>query len=228
MIVSVHQPQYLPWIGYFHKIVHSDIFIFLDDVQYKKREFQNRNKIRTKDGFMWLTVPVITKGRFYQKINEVEIDTSSSWRKEHLKSIKFNYQKSKFYDIYISFFEQLYEKDWKYLIDINLEIINFILSTLSIDTKIEFSSKLNLSSTSTQRIIDICKYYNADTYLSGIGGKNYLDEDLFKKNGIKLVYQNFVHPEYPQVYPGFVPYMSIIDLLFNCGAHYSKKILDLS
>lgn len=217
MILSVHQPQYIPWLGYFHKIAHSDLFVLLDDVQYKKREFQNRNKIRTKEGFIWLTVPVITKGRYYQKISEVEIDNTTDWGLEHLKSIRLNYSKSEYYNLYIDFFEKLYKINWEYLCELNVETVKFILKELGINTPIEFSSKLKLESTSTQRIIDICKHFGADTYLSGAGGRDYLDESAFEKNGIKVVYQDFKHPQYKQIYDGFEPFMSSIDLLFNCG-----------
>ncbi len=222
MILSVHQPQYLPWLGFFHKIAKSDIFVFLDDVQYKKREFQNRNKIRTKDGWLWLTVPVITKGKYIQKILEVEIDNTSNWTYEHFRSIELNYSGAKFYKEHRSFFESLYNKKWEKLIDINLEIIKYLMNFWNINTPIYFSSSLNLESTKTQRIIDICKHFKADTYLSGAGGKGYLEEELFQKNNIKLLYQNFEHPVYQQCYSGFEPYMSAIDLLFNCGQEARK------
>jgi len=217
MIVSVHQPQYLPWIGYFDKIKKSDIFVFLDNVQYKKREFQNRNKIRTKNGWIWLTVPVITKGKFLQNISEVEIDNTKDWQIEHYRSIELNYTKTEFFHKYKSFIEEIYKKKWSKLLDINICIIKKILEIFNIKTEIHYETEFNITTTSTQRIIDICKKLNADTYMSGIGGKNYLDEDLFIKNNIKLIYQNFKHPVYKQNFDGFQINMSIIDFLFNCG-----------
>ena len=220
MILSLHQPQYLPYLGYFDKIAKSDCFVFLDCVQYKKREFQNRNKIRTKDGWIWLTVPVISKNKSSQQINEVLINNSVSWQKKHLKSIICYYRNAKYFNEYIGFFEEIYNKKFERLIDINLTIIYYLLEQFSIKTKIFFESSLSISTKKTQRIIDICKKLNADTYLSGIGGKDYLDEELFKKENIKLIYQDFKHPVYRQCYEPFIPYMSAIDFLFNCGKEF--------
>lgn len=217
MIVSVHQPQYLPWIGYFHKIAHSDTFVFLDNVQYKKREFQNRNKIRTKDGWFWLTVPVITKARYTQKIKDVLIDNTSRWGKKHWQNIEISYSKAKYFNEYSKFFKSLYEKDWNKLIDLNICIIKFILKMLEIKIPIYYESNLNIEGEKTTRIINICKKLKADTYLSGIGAKEYLMEEEFVQAGIKLIYQDFKHPLYNQVYPGFEPFMATIDLLFNNG-----------
>jgi hypothetical protein len=217
MILSVHQPQYLPWIGYFDKIRKSDAFVFLDNVQYKKREFQNRNKIRTKDGWLWLTVPVITKDRYYQKIGEVEINNETCWTAEHWKSIEHNYAKAKFFHEYRDVFEAVFLRKWERLSDINIHITKILLEIFNIKTPVQFESDLNIDATSTQRIIDLCKRLNADVYLSGAGGKAYMEEDLFVQNHIRLEYQEFTHPTYPQTFPGFEPYLSIIDYLFNCG-----------
>lgn len=226
MIISVHQPQYLPWLGYFDKIMKSDIFVFLDNVQYKKREFQNRNKIRTKNGWLWLTIPVVTKERYYQKISEVEIDNTQHWQKEHWETIKMYYHQAKYFQNYKDFFEKIYSSKWDKLSSLNVEIIKYLLECLEIRTPIYFESELGLSGEATERIINICKKFKADTYLSGIGGKDYLDESRFDLENIKLVYQDFKHPTYPQVYPGFEPYMSVIDLLFNCGPESRKIIMN--
>lgn len=226
MVVAVHQPQYLPWLGYFHKIAKCDCFVFLDCVQYKKREFQNRNKIRTKDGWMWLTVPVISKEREVQLINEVEINNSFPWQRKHLNSIKLAYKNAPYFSNYIGFFEDVYSKKWVRLIDLNLYIIDFILKELQIETPIKFLSQLNVEGTKTERIIQICKALGSDTYLSGIGGKDYLDEELFKNNKIKLIYQEFKHPCYKQCYSPFIEKLSIIDLLFNCGKNSRKVLLE--
>src|SRR3989339_466388 len=217
MILSVHQPQYLPWIGYFDKIIHSDAFIFLDNVQYKKREFQNRNKIRTKENWIWLTLPVITKDRFYQKISDVEINNETDWAADHLKSIEYNYAHAPFFKQYHELFRDIYSRKWQKLSEINVHIINLLMNLYGIRTPISFESSLAVTTTSSMRIIDICKKVGADTYLSGAGGKAYIDEELFRQNNIKLVYQEFKHPVYPQQWEGFEPFMSIIDHLFNRG-----------
>ena len=216
MVVSVHQPQYLPWLGYFHKIAHSDCFVFLDRVQYKPREFQNRNRIRTKDGWIWLSVPVVS-GEARQPIAEVLVDNQGPWQRKHEASLVTWYGSSPFYAEFFPFFKETFAADWQKLAELNTHIIRHMLDALSINTPIRFESELNVTGTSTTRIIEICKALNADTYLSGSGGRDYLDEPMFRENGIRLVYQEFVHPVYQQRYDPFVPLMSIVDLLFNCG-----------
>lgn len=221
MILSVHQPQYIPWLGYFDKIARSDAFVFLDCVQYKEREFQNRNKIRTKDGWIWLTVPVVTKGLGRQNIPDVKIDNSFPWRKEHLGSISAWYGRAPFFGKYFPFFEEVYGREWEALCDINIHMIKYILKELFILTPVYFESKCDIKSKKTDRIIEICGKLKSDTYLSGIGGKEYLEAEKFTASGIKLIYQDFKHPAYRQQFMkdngDFIPYMSILDLLFNEG-----------
>lgn len=221
MKISVHQPQYIPWLGYFDKIASSDAFVFLDRVQYKEREFQNRNKIRTKSGWIWLTVPVVTKGLGRQDIGDVRIDNSSGWPKEHLASIKAWYGRAPFLGRYLSFFEEVYGKEWEVLADLNIHIIEYLLKELSIGTPVYFESKLDIKNKKTDRIIEICGKLKADAYLSGAGGKEYLEEDKFAPAGIRLEYQAYRHPEYRQQFMekdgDFIPYMSVLDLLFNEG-----------
>ncbi len=228
MILSVHQPQYIPWLGYFDKIDKSDCFVFLDNVQYKPREFQNRNKIRTKEESMWLTVPVISKGMGRQKINDVKIDNDSNWQRQHLNSLKAWYSKAEFFKDYFPFFEDTFDKKWSKLKDLNICIIDYILKEFKVNTPVYYESELGIITRGTGRIIEICKKLKADVYLSGTGGKNYLEEKEFHRAGIKLEYQDFVHPTYKQQYMGkdniFLPYMSCIDLLFNEGPG-SIKIL---
>lgn len=224
MIVSVHQPQYLPWLGYFDKIARSDLFVFLDNVQYKEREFQNRNKIRTEKGWSWLTVPVVSGGEGRQNIRDVRIDNENPWQRKHLASLRSSYGRASFFKEYYPYFEKLLGRQWVYLKDLNIEIIKFILNELSIVTPISFESDLEVETASTARIVDICKQLEADTYLSGSGGKDYLEGALFVNAGIKLIYQDFQHPPYQQCYQPFEPYMSTIDLLFNHGKK-SREIL---
>ncbi|MDD5045016.1 MAG: WbqC family protein [Candidatus Omnitrophica bacterium] len=228
MILSVHQPQYIPWLGYFHKIAHSDAFVFLDNVQFKAREFQNRNKIRTKDGWAWLTVPVISKGKGRQKINDVLIDNDFPWRRQHAKALEASYGGSEPFHEYFPFFEEVFSREWEKLSDLNMKIIDYILKQLAISTPVFLESKLAVSSKSTERIIEICKKMKADNYLSGIGGREYLKEEKFKEAGITLIYQDFTHPVYHQHFinkeSDFIPYMSVLDLLFNEGPR-SRDIL---
>lgn len=221
MILSAHQPQYIPWLGYFDKIDKSDCFVFLDQVQYKVREYQNRNRIHTKDGWMWLSVPVISKGLGRQKICEVKLDPGPDWQRRHARSLKVWYGRAKFFKDHFKFFENVYTGRWEKLIDLNIHIIRYLLEELKIDTPLYFESEIGTSFQGTDRIIEICKQLKAGIYLSGIGGKDYLEEEKFLEAGIKLEYQNFVHPRYRQQYTqgnnSFLAYMSAIDLLFNEG-----------
>lgn len=221
MILSAHQPQYLPWPGYFDKVDKSDVFVFLDNVQYKHREYQNRNRICAKQGCIWLTVPVITKGLGRQLIKEVKIDNRAGWQKKHWESLKRCYNRAPFFSKYSYFFEDVYTREWERLIELNIYIIEYLLKELGIKTPLNYESEIKTSSLGTERLIEICQKLKADTYLSGAGGKDYLEEDKFFKAGLKLEYQKFNYPQYNQVYTTkgipFLPNMSAIDLLFNYG-----------
>lgn len=228
MILSVHQPQYIPWLGFFDKIAKSSAFVFLDKAQYKGGEFQNRNKIRTKAGWSWLTVPVVSKGRGRQSIDSCLIDNSFPWRRQHLKAIKSWYAKAAFFKGHIGFLEDFYSRDWERLVDLNLRLIDYALKELAISTPVYYESALNITAAKTKRIIELCKVLNADTYLSGVGAKAYLEEGLFAQAGIKLAYQDFTHPVYQQQFIStqapFQPFMSVLDLLLNEGEK-AKEIL---
>ncbi len=224
MILAVHQPQYLPWLGYFHKIANCDLFLFLDDVQYKKREFQNRNKIKTPNGPLWLSVPVVTKGQYTQNIRDVKILPQDGWAQEHLKSIEHNYARAAFFNEHKDFLHSFYAAPHDTLIEASMSMINYIMSYLKINTPFKMSSEYGVSTTSSERIVDLCKKTGADTYLSGAGGRDYMDEELFRRNNIKVIYQEYKHPEYPQLHGAFEPYLTVMDLMLNCGPQ-SREIL---
>lgn len=228
MILSVHQPQYIPWSGYFDKIDKSDCFVFLDQVQYKAREYQNRNRIRTKDGWLWLTVPVKDKGLGRQRLCDVKIDNSINWPKKHWETLKSCYSRTPFFKEYHGFFEAVYSTKWKRLADLNIHIIKYLLKELNIETPLYCESEIGTCSKATERIIEICRKVKADAYLSGIGGKSYLEEEEFAQAGIRLEYQDYHQHPYRQLYTNkvspFLPNMSVIDLLFNEGPR-STKIL---
>lgn len=221
MILSVHQPQYMPWLGFLDKIARSDAFVILDLVQYKPREFQNRNKIRTSRGPIWLSVPAVTKGLGRQKIFEVKIDNSENWQDKHWQGICSCYSRAPFFKEHCGFFEDVYAKPWGKLLDLNVHIMKYLLQAFEINTALYFESSVGTTSASTERIIELCKKMKADVYLSGAGGKVYLKESRFVEEGIKLEYQAFNHPVYGQLFAkspdDFIPYMSAIDLLFNAG-----------
>ncbi len=223
MIAAIHQPQYLPWLGYFNKIYRADFFCYLDNVQYKKNEWQNRNRIKTSQGWQWITVPV--KYRFPQLINDVVINNTLNWRKKHLQAIKTNYGKTHFYQQYISVFEDIYSRDWELVSELNISIVERIRKIIGIDkTTTVTSSEMKLSDDPTDRLIDICKFVGADTYLSGKDGGKYMNMERFSERGIKVIVQDFKHPEYSQRFGEFTSHMSIVDLLFNCGPESLDRI----
>ncbi len=214
-IVSIRQPGYLPYLGFFKKIQSVDIFVFLDDVQYERGDWDNRNKIKTFDGPKWLTVP--TQNKFGAQLNEVQIDNIHNWSKKHKSTIKINYQKSQYFEKYWTEIEKKLDRKWEKLIDLNLALINYVISELHIETKIIHSSKLKIKKSGSEKLLEICKKLNSSTYLSGELGINYLNEEIFKDSGIKIIYEQFEHPTYNQIHGGFISNMSIIDLLFNEG-----------
>jgi hypothetical protein len=222
--VVILQPMYLPWLGYFEQIYRSDVFVFYDDVQYEKNSWQNRNKIKTPNGWQWLTVPVSRKNLFGKLIYEVEINNQIPWKRKHLKALQVNYSRSPYFNKYIKYFEKIYSKDWQYLADLNIKLIKTICQILGLKREFIRSRELNIKGEQSERLVKICQSFNADLYFSGQSAKNYLKEDLFFKAGIKVEYQNYKHPQYPQLFGEFIPYLSVIDLLFNCGPKSLKVI----
>jgi hypothetical protein len=217
MRVTILQPSYLPWLGFFEQMTRSDKFVLLDDVQYTRRDWRNRNKVRVKEGWVWLTVPVQQKSRFSQSLLETRIDNSVSWRRKHLETLRQHYCKAPFFEKYFPRCQQVYEKDWTFLFDLCLETINLIKEEMGIETPLLRSSEMKPGGEKTERLVSICRELGATHYLSGESGSNYIAEEDFSSQGIALEYQNYEHPVYPQRYTGFVPHLSAIDLLFNCG-----------
>lgn len=213
------QPGYIPWLGFFEQLFRCDIFVFLDDVQYTKNDWRNRNRIKTQQGVQWLTIPVLHK--FGQKINEALIDNKSRWQRKHLESLKAWYGKSKYFKDYFIEFERVHSKAWNYLVDIDMEITLLINKLLGISCTITRSSELQLSSDDRQlRLIEICRKLHADFFYEGQSGKRYMDAALFGSFGITVAFQDFRHPFYNQLWmreQGFISHLSIVDLLFNHG-----------
>ncbi|MFH1406439.1 MAG: WbqC family protein [Candidatus Omnitrophota bacterium] len=215
MIIAVHQPQYLAWLGYFDKIDKCDKFVFLDDTQFKKNEWQNRNKIKTKDGWQWLSVPILHD--FGQLIKDVKINNKTNWRHKHLNALVTNYSKAPYFKEYIAFFEDFYSGDWENLSALNIELVKKLCGILGIKKEFVVSSQLALSSKGTEHLLEICKTLGAKKYLSGAGGREYLDIAAFRKENIELDFQEFRHPAYAQLHGEFIANLSVVDLLFNCG-----------
>ncbi|MBI5682763.1 MAG: WbqC family protein [Deltaproteobacteria bacterium] len=216
--IGILQPGYLPWLGFFEQMHKSDVFVIYDDVQYDKEGWRNRNRIKTANGIQWLTVPVMVNLEAHPLVHEVKIDNKTNWRKKHLSSIRQNYSKAPYFKKYIDIFEEGYSKEWECLVDIDMYFILRLSECLGMDdTKIIKSSALNIDGDKIGRLINICKFFNADTFYEGAAGKNYIDENYFESHGIKMEYQDYKHPIYNQLYGDFVPYLSVIDLLFNHG-----------
>ena len=227
MIVAIHQPEYLPWLGFFKKMMNVELFVFLDDVQFRKKGWQNRNRIRINDGTTLLSIPVHTHS--YPKINEVTIDNEKNWSMRHKKSILYNYARAPYFGEIKDFIESIFEKKFQYLVDLNTEIIKFIMNELEIKSKIVFSSELEISKKGSDRVLDICKAVDADHYITGtFWAESNLRVEEFKKSNIDVEFQKFQHPTYKQIHGEFIPEMSIIDLLFNEGRKEAKKILQNS
>jgi len=214
-ILSAHQPAYLPWLGYFDKIIKSDIFIYLDDVQFEKNSFTNRNRVKTSSGVAWLTVPVKMKGHISKTIREIEIDNSQSWQKKHLNTIFLNYKRAPQFDECYAKLECLYQNQYQLLTDLCWDQLQFWLKEYGITTEIVRSSQLPISAKKSDLILELCRFFNANCYISGILGRNYLQEDEFKDNGIEVIFQEYRHPHYLQQWAGFIPDMSIIDFWMN-------------
>ncbi len=218
MIVAGHQPNYLPWLGFFDKMRRADIFIIEDNIQYEHQGFTNRNKIMTSDGVRWLTVP-IEHAKKPLLINEVKIANKAqpSWRSRHWLTLKHNYCKAPYWSDFADFFEDTYQHEWDLLMELNMHIIRGVMGFLGIDKPLVLGSSLRAEGKKTELIIAQCKKVGADTQLAGKGGKDYIDNERFNQEGIKLVFQEFNHPVYTQTYNGFVSNLSVVDYLFCAG-----------
>jgi hypothetical protein len=228
VIVSIHQPAYLPWLGYFDKIRRADLFIYLDTVQFQKNSFQNRNRIRTKSGPIWLTVPVKTRGVLYDTpLKDLQIDIGQHWQAKHLNALKMNYSRAPMFQSIFPRLEQYYKRPWERLADLCWEMMIEFNNMLGIGTRIVKASALRgVEGGKSTLVLNLCRAVGATSYLSGSLGRQYLKLDDFSAAGIDLVFQDFVHPTYSQQYRGFEPFMGVIDLLF-CEAKPGSFIGEL-
>jgi len=226
-IAAIHQPNYLPYLGYFYKIAKCDIFIYLDVVQYPRgRSFAARNRIKTPNGTMFLSIPVSIPSGRGGKVKYTEVSFGNkNWKEKHLKTIRMNYSRAPFFEEVCDLYESQLETSESF-VALNINLIEAFANYLSIDTKrIRLSDVLSDFGEKTQLVIDICRKVGAKKYLSGTGGgKAYNDEKALKENGIELIYSDFEDPKYRQLWGEFAPNLSVIDLLFNCGP-VSKSIL---
>lgn len=216
--VAILQSSYLPWKGYFDIINCVDEFIIFDEVQYTKRDWRNRNIIKTAQGKQWLTIPIRTKGKYLQKINEATV-RDKEWAKQHWEIISFNYKNTLFFNKYKKIFENFFLRlEENNLSNINIMLIHIINNILGIKTKITNSKDYKTTGKKTIKLLNLCIKAQANVYVSGPSAKSYLDESLFNKNNIEVHWMNYDnYPEYKQLYPPFEHHVSIIDLLFNTG-----------
>jgi hypothetical protein len=229
MRVAIHQPNYIPWIGFFCKMSLCDVFVSFDAVELPNNGIVHRNKIRTKEGWDWLTIPIERKN-VGLPIKDVTLLDDKAWWKKHWYAIIANYSKSEFFSENKPFFEELYrERKYHTLRELNESIIIHIAQSFGITPKFVRASELDLdfSLRKTDFILDILQNVGCTQYYSGAGGaKSFLEEDKIKNNNIELWYSQVTPVEYPQRWPGFEPYMSSIDILFNMGKENGRKIID--
>ena len=216
--IAIVQSNYIPWKGYFDLIAHVDEFILYDDVQYTKRDWRNRNRIKTPTGLQWLTVPVLTKGSFKQKINETKID-GTKWQIDHWQSLEKNYSRAPYFIEVSSWLKPLFtENSYIYISELNRRFLFSICSYLGIKTKISSSSDYKLFGDKTERLANLCVQSYGTEYVSGPAAKSYIDESVFSKMSLNFTWFNYgTYKEYPQQWSGFDHKLSILDLLFNCG-----------
>jgi len=226
MRVAIMQPTYLPWIGYFSLINSVDLFIFLDNVQFERRSWQQRNRIKTMNGPQWLTIPVLSKGRRTQKVNEVVIDLPSGFSERHKETIRHTYRQARFFEDSMRFIEDVIPSRFSNLLaDYSIEGVRQINAFLGICTETIRSSSLGSAGQKAELLANICVEVGARTYISPPGSHPYLSEsDCFQKTGIPVEYFKFTPTEYPQLYCGFISHLSVVDAIFNCGPETAKLI----
>jgi hypothetical protein len=224
-LVTMHQPNYVPWIGFFSKVAQSSCLVLMDTFQYTKDGIIHRNKIRTNTGTGYLTIP-ISKDFSRAKIKDVELPSDRKWQAVHWQTIFHNYVKTDYFKDYSDFFQTTFERPYQYLSQLNMDIIHYLLTCFAIDVEVIVASdlKVNPDLKHTDMITAVLKEIGATTFLSGPSGKGYLEIDKFRDNGLSCRFAQFTHPVYRQRYPGFEANMSAIDLLFNTGPHAGEII----
>jgi hypothetical protein len=213
----VLQPGYLPWLGFFDQMRRSDVFVYYDDVQFDKHGWRNRNRIKTPAGPMWLTVPVQHTGLQTTRIVDALIDRTTAWARKHVRSIRQYYARAPFLDRYLPELEEVLERDWTHIAALDMAVVDLMARWLSLKPAVFRSSALGIGGSRSERLVNFCLHFGATRYLSGDAAQDYLDLDLFTSAGIAVEWQRFRHPVYPQLHGEFVPYLSALDLVLNCG-----------
>lgn len=220
------QPAYLVWIPFFQRMVLSDIFVYLDDVEFSKNSAHNRNKIKSSNGAIILTVPIRYSGNSICKINNMPIDNKVPWRKKHWKTIEMNYSKAPFFDEFGKvLYEEVYSQEWEFLGPLNIQILEIIRKYLQISTVCKASSTLKINLKNNEKLVEMCKMLGANKFLVKPGTNDYHPREFFEERGIALEYFDYAHDTYSQLYGDFIPGLSIIDLIMNLGPEQSKSFL---
>lgn len=217
VILTAHQPVYLPWLGLFHKIALADQFISFDQVQYLPKDWNNRNRVKTASGPAWLTVPVLGKGYMEKRICDIEVDNTVPWARKHLRTLQLNYGKTPYFSRYAPFFEDVYNRRWDTLVELNEYMLRWFLEVLAIEVPIQSAGEFDFAGVKSDLVLDMCRKLGADVYVFGEQGRGYADVDAFERQGVHVVFQEYRHPVYPQQHGEFESHLSIVDLLANCG-----------
>jgi len=228
MILTAHQPTYLPWMGTFNKILLSDMFCFFDIAQYQKKEWDNRNKIYSHNGELMISVPTRSQKHFDKIIGEIEINNETNWAEKHYRSIFLNYKNHPFFDNHKEFLEDMYlNKKWERLVDLNVYFYKYVLKILDKDIPIVMASDYNFVGKKSDLVLDMCNKLSASTYIFGGEGKNYADKESFDRDDINLIFINYKHPTYRQYRNknNFISHLSILDLIMNYDNKDAKNIL---
>jgi hypothetical protein len=213
----VLQPSYLPWLGYFDQMSKADVFVWYDDVQFDKHGWRNRNRIKGPKGPLWLTVPVLHKGRSLQAIGAVEIDNRLSWSRKHLRSIEQLYARAPFSGTVLPRLTDILLRPWERLVDLDIATTDWLANEFAIGTPRHRASQLGIEGDRNTRLINFCRHFQATRYISGDAARDYLDVAQFAAAGIEVAWHAYQHPQYPQLHGNFVPYLSALDLLLNVG-----------
>lgn len=226
-VVVIHQPDFIPYLGFFHRLISANVYIVLDNVQFVRGGsncWTNRDLIKTVNGTKWITIPC-KKASLGTNINDIEINNDIDWRTRNLNEIKVNYSQAKGFNEVFPYIETLHRKETQKLSDFTFASIKMLIDLFDIDIDILFSSDLNPEGKGNERVVNLVKKVGAHYYLSGSGAKEYFVPEPYKKAGIEVIWQDFKHPKYDQINGEFIPYLSSIDLLLNCGIEKSRKIL---
>jgi WbqC-like protein family len=212
----VLQPGYLPWLGFFDQMRRADIFVYYDDVQFDRHGWRNRNRIKSPAGPHWLTVPVRHAG-LQERILDVEIDNRTAWARKHVGTIRQFYARAPYLGSFLPELEELLHRRWERIVDLDIAVVEMICRWLGLNSRTVRSSELGIPGERSQRLLDLCLHFGASRYLTGDAARAYLETELFARHNIEVRWQNYRHPIYTQQHGGFIPYLSVLDLLLNCG-----------